>query len=245
MSLIPRFNSCKVNEDHSQITISAEETVIYSERTYSEIAKTSLQYLAKVVGFLSLEIILNRAIFYLTADHNGPRYNCSIQHSLLQRVGNLCSYLYPSKIESAICSLFPRITIHHEIADGQITKPYLLHTIFCAAMEELVFRKVIQQVALPAISKILPAKCDKLLNNKVFRILSTSTLFALAHTHYFQWPQGVMLPFKTGLLCGALVETEGSIVLPSTIYFLANILHVWQAIQVSDWHHSKFSLHLP
>lgn len=231
-----------VIDDVPSIETIEEEIVVYREKTYSDIANSSLQYLAKIVGFVSLEIIINRAIFYLSADRSGPCYNFSIQNSFLQKVGNFCSYMYPSKIESAICSFFPRITLNHEIGNGQIRGELLLSTIFSAAMEEVVFRKIIQQGALPAISKILPEKCGQILNDKIFRVITSSILFALAHTHYFQWNQGVVLPFKSGLLFGALVESEGNIALSTTVHFVANFLTSYQAIPASDWYKSIFSL---
>ncbi len=94
-----------------------------------------------------------------------------------------------------------------------------------AFTEELLFRGLIQRIALPTVSKIVPKSYEDLIKSKIFRITFTSAIFALAHKRSVSNPPfGAWPHFVSGIAYGWAAERYNGLLIPLLTHFLHNVV---------------------
>lgn len=150
---------------------------------------------------------------------DGKGYDFSVTNPLVLSFAEICKQYIAFPIKTVGNQLFqydPKIRI-----DGHNVSGVLI----AGALEEIVYRGLIQRVALPLISKGLPKRCGDVLNHQVTRIALTSLIFALSHTYYLSDPPlGVTPQFLGGVLWGIAAELDNGLFVPIMAHGLSNLV---------------------
>jgi len=162
-----------------------------------EWSKTIAKKMGNIAFTFSIKFSLGILLYIYNAELKAPIFGRKISDLFSRNCANFFRFfaLPPIRSREFFISITPRISVAEKF--------------FVAVTEELYFRGLIQQVALPKLSNLLPSPFKNIFNHKITRIFLTSTLFALSHTNHWDTDLCLLPQFFGGVSYGILAESDG------------------------------------
>jgi membrane protease YdiL (CAAX protease family) len=172
----------------------------------------------KEVGMVAVQVITTQVVrgWVLGAmEAIAESHDMSSRNIVVLKISQGCY-----SISSSICKPLMLPTHIVEMGPNFFSASVLLN----AFTEELLFRGLIQRVAMPAVSKLVPKSYGDLIGSKIFRITFTSAIFALAHKHSVSNPPfGAWPHFVGGVAYGWAAERYNGLFIAVLTHFLHNV----------------------